>query len=131
MFFKTFFKNYVYMMNLSLYIFGAIYITRGKLALMVGSTQGKPFGCGSSPHKVWLHRPHWPPQHIASYRRKIGKMPIDTEKLTRYRYLSPIYCVEVHQYSIFRWYIAEISWYFNHYFQTPLKAFDTIPPYTF
>ena len=49
LFFKTFFLNYVYMMNLSLYIFGAIYIIRGKLAPVVGSTQGKPFGWGPSP----------------------------------------------------------------------------------
>ena len=38
------------MMNLSSYIVGAIYIIRGKLAPMVGLTQGKPFGWGLSPY---------------------------------------------------------------------------------
>ena len=37
------------MMNLSLYIFDAVYILRDKLAPMVGSLSTKPFGWGSSP----------------------------------------------------------------------------------
>ena len=43
LFFKTFFKNYVYMMNLTLYIFGARYISRGKLAPTVGGGNPKAF----------------------------------------------------------------------------------------
>ena len=43
LFFKTFFKNYVYMLNLSICIFGVTYIIKGKLALVVGSTHCKPF----------------------------------------------------------------------------------------
>ena len=38
------------MMNLTLYIFGARYISRGKLAPTVGSLPAKPFGWGLSPH---------------------------------------------------------------------------------
>ena len=37
------------MLNLSVYLFGATYITRGKLALVVGSTCCKPFGGSLSP----------------------------------------------------------------------------------
>ena len=37
------------MMNLTLYIFGAHYIPRGKLAAAVGSLPAKPFGWGLSP----------------------------------------------------------------------------------
>ena len=37
------------MMNLSLYMFGAVYISKGKLAPAVGSLPAKPFGWGSSP----------------------------------------------------------------------------------
>ena len=37
------------MMNLTLYIFGARYISRGKLAPTVGSLPAKPSGLGSSP----------------------------------------------------------------------------------
>ena len=39
-------------MNLSLYIFGAVYISRGKLAPVVGLLLAKPFGWGSSPHDI-------------------------------------------------------------------------------
>ena len=37
------------MMHFSLYIFGAVYIRRSKLAPMVGLMQGKPFGWGLGP----------------------------------------------------------------------------------
>ena len=47
LFFKTFFKNYVYMLNLSICIFGVTYIIKGKLTLVVGSTHCKPFDGGS------------------------------------------------------------------------------------
>ena len=40
------------MMNLSLYIFGAVYISRGKLAPVVGLLPAKPFGWGSSPRDI-------------------------------------------------------------------------------
>ena len=49
MFFKTFLKNYVYMINLTLYIFGARYISMGKLAPAIGSLPTKLFGWGSIP----------------------------------------------------------------------------------
>ena len=37
------------MMNLSLYIFGADYVTRGKLALVIDPLLAKPFGWDTSP----------------------------------------------------------------------------------
>ena len=48
MFFKTFFLNYVYTMNLTLYIFGARYTSRGELAPVVSSLPVKPFDRGLS-----------------------------------------------------------------------------------
>ena len=97
------------MMNLTLYIFGAHYISRGKLAPTIGSLPAKPFGWGSSPCggnpeaflKVWPHwssfdHPNvWP--HWSSFDH-------------------PNYRVEMLRYTIFRRYISKISWCFPPYF---------------
>ena len=50
MFFKAFFKIYIYMINLTLNIFGARYISMGKLALAIGSLPAKLFGWGLIPY---------------------------------------------------------------------------------
>ena len=47
MFFKTFKKNYIYMLNLSIYLFGATYIVRANLPRWL--THCKPSGSSSSP----------------------------------------------------------------------------------
>ena len=60
------------MMNLTLYIFGAGYIARGKLSLAVDSLLAKPFGGVWAPDgnlkaflKVW---PHWSSYNHPKYR---------------------------------------------------------------
>ena len=119
MLFKIFFY-FLYIMNLSIYIVVACYVSKGNLAQVVNPLNSKKMEhCSACTVARWRGHcsgsdPRWP--HDISreivYLSPNHRFLARNTKISPDRYFSMKYRVETLRYTIFRRYIAEISRYF-------------------